>query len=120
MNKSVSGVQPKLMQLLVSRDWQGEVRELENFIERLMIFASGDELTAQSLPTESIHTLRNIDVKKATSLKRAIEQYERYYIIEQLAKHQYHRGNTAEALGISEATLYRKMNQLKIEDMQSE
>ncbi|MBN1560044.1 hypothetical protein JW998_07320 [candidate division KSB1 bacterium] len=39
------------------------------------------------------------------------------YIIDQLARHNYHRGKAARALGIAEATLYRKMHQLEIIDV---
>lgn len=114
MNKSIRSVQPQLMQMLLSREWKGEVRELENYIERLMIFASGDELTLESLPPDSAHPMKRSAVKNGLPLKKAVEEFERHYILEQLAKHSYHRGNTARALGIGEATLYRKMARLGI------
>jgi two-component system response regulator PilR (NtrC family) len=119
MNKSISTVQPQLMQALISREWKGEVRELENFIERLMIFSSGDELTMEALPPESINPIKKINVKNAASLKAAVDDFERQYIVDQLTKNNYHRARTAKALGIGEATLYRKMNQLNIEDVQT-
>ena len=118
MNKSITSVQPQLMQLLVSREWKGEVRELENFIERLMIFASGDELTMETLPPDSVNSVKKPRVRESTSLKKAMDEFERSYIIDQLVKNKYHRGKTAKSLGIGEATLYRKMNQLGIEEVQ--
>ncbi|MBN1481183.1 sigma-54-dependent Fis family transcriptional regulator [candidate division KSB1 bacterium] len=117
MNKSITAVQPRLMQTLIAREWKGEVRELENYIERLMIFASGSELTMETLPPESINPIRREHLVQATTLKKAVEEFERRYIIEQLTKNKYHRSNTAKALGIGEATLYRKMNQLGIEEV---
>ena len=113
MNKSVTGVQPQLMQALIAREWKGQVRELENFIERLMIFAVGRELTVDLLP-ESPTAFKPQTPKGATSLKNALEEFEREYILDELAKNDYHRAKTARALGIGEATLYRKMSQLKI------
>lgn len=113
MNKSVTGVQPQLMQALMAREWKGQVRELENFVERLMIFATGRELTVDLLP-EAPAAFKPQKPKSATSLKNALEEYEREYILEELAKNGYHRGKTARALGVGEATLYRKMSQLKI------
>jgi two-component system response regulator PilR (NtrC family) len=117
MNKTIKTVQPQLMQHLIARDWKGEVRELENFIERLMIFSRGDELTMETLPPDSINPIRKVTIKEAASLKKAVEEFERQYIVNQLAKNEYHRSRTAKSLGIGEATLYRKMNQLNIEDL---
>ncbi|MBN1466030.1 sigma-54-dependent Fis family transcriptional regulator [candidate division KSB1 bacterium] len=114
MNKSIRSVQPQLMQMLMSREWRGEVRELENTIERLMIFAAGDELTLESLPPDSVQPMKKSAVKNGLTLKKAVEEFERHYILDQLARHSHHRGNTARALGIGEATLYRKMARLGI------
>jgi DNA-binding NtrC family response regulator len=116
MNKSVKAVQPQLMQALMNREWKGEVRELENFVERLMIFASGWELTTEHLPPESMNPLKVRTLKNSASLKQAVEDFERDYILEELAKNEFHRGKTARALGVGEATLYRKMGQLNIID----
>ncbi len=117
MNKLVTSVQPQLMQALLSREWKGEVRELENFIERLMIFATGSELTMDHLPPESINPIKTFSTG-TSNLKSAVENFERGLIAEQLASYNFHRGKTAKALGIGEATLYRKMKQLGIEDDQ--
>jgi len=73
-----------------------------------------------TLPPESINPIKKIELKQAPSLKKAVEEFERQYIVDQLSKHKYHRGKTAKALGVGEATLYRKMNQLDIENLQSE
>jgi DNA-binding NtrC family response regulator len=50
-------------------------------------------------------------------LRKAVDEFERNYIMDQLTRHNYHRGRTAKALGVGEATLYRKMNQLGIAEM---
>ncbi len=115
MNKRVTSVQPQLMQALISREWKGEVRELENFVERLMIFATGPELTMDHLPPESINPIKTFSTA-TSNLKTAVEHFERGLIAEKLAAYNFHRGKTARALGIGEATLYRKMKQLGIED----
>lgn len=120
MNKSVKSVQPQLMQGLMAHEWKGEVRELENYIERSMIFAVGDELTLESLPPQSITPVAGFRNGGETPLKKAVEAYERAFILEQLAQYDYHRAKTAKALGIGEATLYRKMNQLNIEEVSND
>ncbi len=116
MNKAVVSVQPQLLQALMSREWKGQVRELENFIERLMIFAKGSELSLDDLPPDSLNPIKSAPMPQGTALKQAVEEFERNYIAEQLSRHDGHRGETARALGVGEATLYRKMKQLGIDE----
>ena len=116
MNKSVTSVQPKLLQQLMSRVWKGEVRELENFIERLMIFADGPQLDVDDLPPDPQNHARNRPTLIGATLKQAVESFERLYIIEELARHDWRRSETAKSLCIGEATLYRKMSNLHIEE----
>jgi DNA-binding NtrC family response regulator len=114
MNRRVKGVEPDLMQALMQRTWKGEVRELENIIERLMIFANGEILRAADLPKEVLSLREPRKMPDSSTLKGAVEEFEREMIRAQLERHQGHRGKTALALGISEATLYRKMSELGI------
>ncbi len=115
MNRRVKGVESSVMQMLMQRTWKGEVRELENIIERLMIFANGEILLAKDLPQDVLAgSGPKMKMPDSAALKSAVEEFEREYIRDQLAKHQGHRGQTAKTLGISEATLYRKMSDLGI------
>ncbi len=116
MNKAVVSVQPQLLQALMSREWKGQVRELENFIERLMIFAQGSELSLDDLPPDALNPVKSAPVSQGATLKQAVEAFERNYIADQLSQHDGHRGETAKALGIGEATLYRKMGRLGIDE----
>jgi len=118
MNKKVERMDPELIKALTRRNWQGEVRELENFVERLMIFAKGNVLSFQDIPADLVG-IKKIKPFESSSdnLKSAIDQFEREFIQKQLIKNNYHRGKTAKSLGIGEATLYRKMNQLGIENI---
>ncbi|NOY59909.1 MAG: sigma-54-dependent Fis family transcriptional regulator [Calditrichaeota bacterium] len=116
MNKNVTSVEPLLMSALVAREWKGEVRELENFIERLMIFAKKEKLTMEDLPPNLSAPMKpSVIASETAHLKTAVENFEREFIKSQLAKNDFHRGKTARALGIGEATLYRKMSQLGID-----
>jgi len=116
MNRQVKKVAPEVMEMMCNRSWKGEVRELENFIERLMIFAEGDTIRAVDVPVEFSAPIERIEkyADKAT-LKSAVAAFERDYIRAQLAKHENHRGLTAKAMGIGEATLYRKMKELGLQ-----
>jgi DNA-binding NtrC family response regulator len=114
MNRRVKGVEADLMQALMQRTWKGEVRELENIIERLMIFANGEILRATDLPKEVLSLREPRKIPNASTLKGAVEEFEKEVIRTQLEANQGHRGKTAQALGISEATLYRKLSELGI------
>ncbi len=116
MNRSVKGVEPRLMALLVNRPYKGQVRELENLIERLMIFAEGDLLTFDSLPPDLRRGPSSTpNSGQASNLKSAVEEFERSFILKTLEENDYHRGKTAKVLAIGEATLYRKMKDLAID-----
>ena len=119
MNRHVKGADPELLAFLSKREWKGEVRELENYIERLMIFVQGEyiqlrDLPADMQPAESLSRRAN----EADTLKHAVEHFERQFIREQLIRNNYHRGKTAAALGIGEATLYRKINEYGLTDLE--
>ncbi|HQG46350.1 MAG TPA: helix-turn-helix domain-containing protein, partial [bacterium] len=119
MNRHVKGVDPAVQSYLSKREWKGEVRELENYIERLMIFAQGEVIRLEDLPAELRpveHTVWQPEAEE--SLKGAVAHFEREYIREQLIRNGYHRGRTAAALQIGEATLYRKMSDYGLNDLE--
>ena len=122
MNKSVRGATPEALDLLTRHCWRGEVRELQNAIERAMIFCQDDYLDVQHLPAEIWECLdRTAAPTKTDSLQDALRDFEKKYIQNALRRHGFHRRKTAEALGIGEATLYRKMKELGIvEEKKSE
>ncbi|MBN1541528.1 sigma-54-dependent Fis family transcriptional regulator [candidate division KSB1 bacterium] len=119
MNRSIRGVEPRLMQWLINREYKGHVRELENLIERLMIFAMDDELTMDALPAELREPMLRSTAQSTWSLKSAVEEFERFTILQKLQECDYHRAKTARKLGIGEATLYRKMKDLGIDKCDS-
>jgi len=119
MNRHVKGADPGVMEMIVKREWKGEVRELENFIERLMIFTPGEVIRIEDLPVEMQPAEASPwRPRDADSLRSAVEQFEREFIREQLVRNNHHRGRTAAALKIGEATLYRKMNDYGLSDLE--
>ncbi len=117
MNKSVRGATPEALDLLTRHCWRGEVRELQNVIERAMIFCQEDYLDVQHLPAEIWECLDESTVpSQSDSLQDALRDFEKKYIQNALRRHGFHRRKTAEALGIGEATLYRKMKELGISE----
>ena len=114
MNKSVLGVDNEVMKILLNHQWQGEVRELENIIERAMIFCETDFITIDELPINLLgaETRDSIDFPK--NLKNALDIFEKRHILKILKRNNFHRKKTATDLGIGESSLYRKLSNYEI------
>jgi DNA-binding NtrC family response regulator len=116
MGKAIKGVDNKVMHILMNRTWKGEVRELQNVIERAMIFCDGEYITMKELP-ENLRAELGEDVvpEEGTGLKDAVRRFEKSHILELLTKFDYDKEKTASALDISVSTLYRKMTELGVD-----
>jgi two-component system response regulator PilR (NtrC family) len=115
INKDVRGVDNEVMKALMSHAWKGEIRELENIIERAVIFAEGQLISKADLPAlfdARPETLYAFDTKK--SMKEAVDDFERQYITHVLRGNHYNKEATAKALKISLSSLYRKIEELSI------
>jgi DNA-binding NtrC family response regulator len=86
------------------------VRELENVIERAVIFAEGRPIGVEDLP----FAVDGITDDVSEDLKEALRQFERQHIIYSLRRHQYDKSETAKQLGIGVSSLYRKLEELNI------
>ncbi|MGB8324750.1 MAG: sigma 54-interacting transcriptional regulator, partial [Candidatus Acidiferrum sp.] len=111
MQKRVRSVPKHAMESLVNADWPGNIRQLENFIERCVIFTQGDELNV--LRAE----LKKPSVRLAASAVSSFEQAERQAIVRALAAtsgKMAGKGGAAERLGLKRTTLQNKMKKLGI------
>lgn len=109
------------MAVLQSHDWPGNVRQLRNNVERLMILTTGDpeiEITAEMLPAEVgalVPTTPNgAGGEKLMSLplRDAREIFEREYLIAQIARFSGNISRTAEFIGMERSALHRKLKSL--------
>jgi DNA-binding NtrC family response regulator len=101
------------MHLLVHYDYSGNVRELENALERAAALASGCLITPKVLP-ESVRqgtALRLVSSVEEAAPARTLEEHERDLILQQIARHRGNLTQVARALGIGRTTLWRKMRE---------
>ena len=114
-NKKIEMISSKAMEKLMKHNWQGNVRELENTIERAVALAISDTIT-QDILWQGIETLerKEIDTSNPNSLKEIIQQDTRYAIEKALRITQGNRSKAARILGISRATLYHKIKKYDI------
>jgi len=111
MQKRIKSVPKQAMEVLANADWPGNIRQLENFIERCVIFTQGDELNV--LPAE----LKKPAVRSVASAAPSFEQAERQAIIDALIAASGRiagKGGAAERLGLKRTTLQNKMHKLNI------
>jgi transcriptional regulator with PAS, ATPase and Fis domain len=113
MSKDVRGVDNEAMKALLAHTWKGEVRELENIIERAVIFADGPLITRKQLPAFFGQPTGTYTVGGNKPLKEAVADFEREYITHMLRLHP-NKDELAKALNISLSSLYRKIEELKI------
>jgi DNA-binding NtrC family response regulator len=112
MNKKVLGLSNNAMKALMSHDWRGGVRELENIIERAIIFANNETIELQDLAE---YVRGNSDnYVFPDSLKEATKNFEREHIMKTMKKYNNNKDETAQALDIGLSSLYRKMEELNI------
>jgi two-component system response regulator HydG len=113
-NKMIRGFSPKAMDLLVRNRWKGNVRELENVVERAVIMARGDVIQQKDLPG---HIIDGTEGEYAgVTPGRPLSELERDAIISTLEMTGGNRTETARLLGISRRTLQYKLKEYGITD----
>jgi len=111
MQRRIKSVPKQAMEALVNHDWPGNIRELENFIERCVIFTKGDELNVP------LAELKKASPRPAASVATSFEQAERQAIIDALITTSGRiagKDGAAERLGLKRTTLQNKMRKLNI------
>jgi two-component system response regulator PilR (NtrC family) len=111
MGKKVLGITNAAMRALLNQEWRGNVRELENVVERAVIFAEDSRIGVEDLPFAVDADAGSDDDE---DLKSALSQFERQHIIASLRRHNYDKAETARSLGIGVSSLYRKLEDLGI------
>jgi DNA-binding NtrC family response regulator len=99
------GVERDALWSLISRPWRGNVRELENILERTIVLGSGDLVSLRDLPPD--HGSPNAAPPR--DLRGAVRRFERQHLLDVLAATQSDKREAARVLGISLASLYRKL-----------
>jgi transcriptional regulator with PAS, ATPase and Fis domain len=95
--------------------WPGNIRELENEIERLVVLAGDDKLIGEELLSPRIRLETREDGVAARSLPAAVDALERNLIYEVLKRTHWNKTKAAEELRISRRNLIRKVNKYKLD-----
>jgi len=108
--------QPEVYEILESYDWPGNIRELENVIQRSAILCKGNVITIDDLPIELIDKENEITrIHEQKTLLEAETEFRKMYIMRTLRKVS-SKAEAAQILGVNRTHLYKLINQLGIED----
>ena len=114
-NQNVEGVSNEVLKVFHSYDWPGNIRELRNCIERMVVLCREKMLQVENIPYNIREQISPDLVEKDFSYKTLnLETNEKRLIIQALDECNGNRTAAAEKLGISRRTLHRKLNEYEI------
>lgn len=111
-HRVVTRVAPEVMDLLMRYNWPGNVRQLENIIERAFALGQGDTILVGDLPSDIRDTYKQAGVGSPDSLNLA--ENEKLLIMRALRKTKGNKAEAAQLLGINITTVYRKLEKYHI------
>lgn len=101
----------EILQLMIHYDWPGNIRELENLMERLVILAAKNEILPQNIPSYMLEKKK----WSLSTLDKAVKETEKEHILRVLESTGWKKKEAAEALDINPKTLWQKMKEYGIE-----
>ena len=112
MGKNCVGVSDDVMRMLMNYEWKGNIREMQNVIERAIIFAETD--TIEACDVGLISSMAAALSEPSENLPSAVKAYEKEHIYQVLSKYDWDKAQAAKALGVGLSSLYRKIDELEI------
>lgn len=121
--KEIEGFAPEALEAMLGHSWPGNIRELENVVQRAVLLTKQPVIGLELLPPSLLNgsgtaTRRLTTICQGQTLREALEEPERQIILDVLRSNAFSRNLTADQLGINRTTLYKKMKRLGIDDLQ--
>ncbi len=127
MGFALPSIDPEVLPYLKQYDWPGNIRELQNVIERMIDYANGENIGLKHLPEEIIapdyhtslveripfsdlHTQKDEEIK----IKELVSSRERQQLVNMLIFHKSNISKVAKEMGVSRNTVYKKLKRLNI------
>lgn len=121
-DKNITGMDPKAVDILVSYNWEGNIRELKNIMERMVVLCRGDFISKEMLPRYIVEDIKNSEyqgiingyTKDKTGLKYLTDEYEKKLICNALRDSNGNIAKAANILKIPRSTLHYKLDNYQI------
>ncbi|MFZ5813337.1 MAG: sigma-54-dependent transcriptional regulator [Thermodesulfobacteriota bacterium] len=113
--KNISHIDKDVMDLLLAAPWRGNIRELENALERAVLLSNGETITRHDMCLDAPPGHRPMEHSAPVALKEVVEEAEKRAILQILAETEGNRTAAAKILGIARRTLYDKLAQYGLE-----
>jgi DNA-binding NtrC family response regulator len=115
-NKRVEGLSPEALAVLEDYAWPGNIRELQNIIERLVTLVDGPVIGVDDLPLDLLLPGRSVRVRPETGvpLREASEEFERQMILRVLERVRWNQSEAARILGMHRNSLKMKLARWKL------
>ncbi len=121
LDKNITGVMPEAMNLLQNYNWPGNIRELRNVIERAINLSTSSILGVNDLPKDITVACSPVPIQPRDYVggnQKLVEEFEqkineRTHILELMKKHNGNKARVAKELGITRASLYRRLRSME-------
>ena len=114
LGKNVTGIEHSCLERLSTRDWPGNVRQMENVLRRAMVHAHGEVLLEETV-VEALGEKTSSDSGEPVPAIPLLDQVEKDHILKALRYANGNKGKVCSLLGISRPTLQRKIRKYKLE-----
>lgn len=112
MKKEISGVAEEALKILLNYSWPGNIRELENVIQRAITLSQHETILPEDLPSSMTHDGDENLIEKGLREQYTIDRLEKEYILKILREVGGNKSKAAEILGLDRKTLYRKLQEI--------
>ncbi|MHB2150796.1 sigma-54-dependent transcriptional regulator [Calditrichota bacterium LG25] len=116
--KNVMDIEPEAMDILEKYDYPGNIRELENLIERIIVLNKKNIITVKDLPENIRNYVGEFNTEKidfARGFNQLVEDYEKNLIIKALEQNKFNKVQTAKMLKMNRSTLISKLKKYQID-----
>jgi two-component system nitrogen regulation response regulator NtrX len=106
---------PAALEALQSYPWPGNIREIRNFVERLYILVSGDQIGIEDLRFAGLVEIHGSSEQQLLNFREARAEFEKEFLLRKINENQGNISRTAEVIGLERSYLHRKIKAYGIE-----
>lgn len=114
LHRNIRDILPDTIEILIQYHWPGNIRELENTIEMMVVLATKEYLTFEDIPINLLKKQYDLEKFEAVSLKEARILFEKQFIEKILTKTNYNQSESAKVIGVHRNTLISKMKDMDL------